>query len=277
MEMINDIFATTTLANGVQMPWFGLGLYKVEEEKVEQLVHTAVEYGYRSFDTAALYQNERSLGEAIRSLSIPREQLFITSKVWNTEQGYEETLAAFDASMERLGLDYLDLYLIHWPVPGKYVDTWKALEKIYEDKRVRAIGVSNFHAHHLQDVLDIATVKPMVNQVELHPKLSQRELHTFCKNNGIQLEAWSPLMRGRLQEDATLQTIANKYGKTVAQVILRWDLQLQIVTIPKTVNLARLKENADIFDFVLSEEDMRVIDGINENIRAGKDPDNFAF
>lgn len=259
------------------MPWFGLGLYKVEEEKVEQLVHTAVEYGYRSFDTAALYQNERSLGEAIRSLSIPREQLFITSKVWNTDQGYEETLAAFDASMERLGLDYLDLYLIHWPVPGKYVDTWKALEKIYEDKRVRAIGVSNFHAHHLQDVLDIATVKPMVNQVELHPKLSQRELHTFCKNNGIQLEAWSPLMRGRLQEDATLQTIANKYGKTVAQVILRWDLQLQIVTIPKTVNLARLKENADIFDFVLSEEDMRVIDGINENIRAGKDPDNFAF
>jgi diketogulonate reductase-like aldo/keto reductase len=275
--MINKIFATTTLANGIQMPWFGLGLYKVQEEKVEQLVHTAVEYGYRSFDTAALYKNEHSLGEAIRSLDTPREQLFITSKVWNTDQGYEETLAAFDASMERLGLDYLDLYLIHWPVPGKYIDTWKALEKIYEEKRVRAIGVSNFHIHHLQDILHIATVKPMVNQVELHPKLSQRELHVFCKEQGIQLEAWSPLMRGRLQEDKTLKAIADKYGKTIAQVILRWDLQREIVTIPKTENVARLKENANIFDFVLSEEDMAIIDGLNENIRTGKDPDNFSF
>lgn len=269
---------TTTLHNGVKMPWLGLGVYKVQEgEEVIHAVKIALQNGYRSIDTAAFYENEEGVGKAIKDSGVPREELFITTKVWNTDQGFDSTLRAFEKSIEKLGLDYIDLYLIHWPVAGKYKDTWKALEKLYKDGRVRAIGVSNFHIHHLQDLLSTAEIKPMVNQVELHPNLTQKELLAFCKQEGIQLEAWSPLKRGRLKDDPVIAEIAEKYQKTIAQVILRWDLQTGVITIPKSVNSKRIIENSDVFDFELSDEEMKRIDELNKNERTGSDPDNFNF
>ncbi|OKO90109.1 aldo/keto reductase [Geobacillus proteiniphilus] len=267
-----------TLHNGVKMPWVGLGVYKVKEgEEVRSAVRTALEIGYRHVDTAAFYENEEGVGQAIRESGIPREQVFVTTKVWNTDQGYETTLKAFDKSLKKLGFDYVDLYLVHWPVKGKYKETYKALEKLYKDGYVRAIGVSNFHIHHLQDVLAECEIKPMVNQVEYHPRLTQKELLTFCRENGIQLEAWSPLMRGEILSEPTIVDIGRKYGKTPAQVVLRWDLQHGVVTIPKSVTPARIKENADIFDFSLTDEEMKQIDALNLNKRVGPDPDNFNF
>lgn len=274
--------STTKLANGVDMPWLGLGVFKVEEgADLIAAVKAAIKHGYRSIDTAAIYGNESGVGQAIREAlaenGIAREELFVTSKVWNQDQGYDETLAAFDASLSKLGLDVLDLYLIHWPVAGKYKDTWRALEKLYKDGRVRAIGVSNFHVHHLQDLLSTAEIKPMVDQVEFHPYLAQNELLTFTKEQGIQLEAWSPLMQGELLNQPVLQEIAAKHNKSVAQTILRWDLQKGVVTIPKSIKEHRIIENASIFDFELSPEDMEKIDALNQNRRVGPDPDNFDF
>ncbi|SFA81284.1 MULTISPECIES: aldo/keto reductase [unclassified Bacillus (in: firmicutes)] len=276
--MTNSLKATTKLHNGVEMPWFGLGVFKVKEgSEVVDSVKAAIKNGYISIDTAAIYQNEEGVGQAIKDSGVPREELFITTKVWNADQGYETTLQAFETSMEKLGLEYLDLYLVHWPVAGKYNDTWKALEKLYKDGRVRAIGVSNFHIHHLEDLLSVAEIKPMVNQVEYHPHLTQTELHAFCKKEGIQLEAWSPLKQGELITEPVIVEIANKYGKSPAQVILRWDLQNGVVTIPKSTNEKRIIENASIFDFELSTEDMDKINSLNKNERVGPDPDNFDF
>ncbi|MGM0876880.1 MAG: aldo/keto reductase [Bacillota bacterium] len=258
------------------MPWFGLGVFKVEDgAEVIHSVKTAIEAGYRSIDTAAVYGNEEGVGKAIAECNVPREELFITTKVWNAKQGYESTLVAFEESMKKLGLEYLDLFLIHWPVPkqNKFKETWKALEKLYKDGRVRAIGVSNFKEHHLKDLMDNCEVIPMVNQVEYHPRLTQKGLHEFCKQNGIQLEAWSPLMQGGLFEEPTLKEIAQKYGKSTAQVILRWDLQNEVVTIPKSIKSHRIQENADIFDFELSSEDMNKINLLNQDKRVGSDPD----
>jgi len=267
----------TALSNGVVMPWFGLGVYKVQEgDEVERAVSTAIEAGYISIDTAAFYQNEEGVGRAVRASGVPRDKLFITTKVWNTEQGYESTLKAFEESRKKLQLDYVDLYLVHWPVPGKYKDTWRALEKLYEDGLVRAIGVSNFQIHHLEDLAASANVRPMVNQVEYHPLLTQKPLLKYCRENGIQLEAWSPLMRGNL-DLPLLKELAQKYGKTPAQIVLRWDLQHEVVTIPKSVTPERIRENANVFDFELSAEDMERIDGLNQNRRFGADPDNFSF
>lgn len=266
------------LNNGVEMPWLGLGVWKVEDgDTVADAVKSAIESGYRSIDTAMVYKNEDGVGKGIRESGVPREELFITTKVWNSDQGYETTLQAFEESINKLGLDYIDLYLVHWPVKGKYVDTWRALEKLYKDGRVRAIGVSNFHIHHLKDILESGTVVPAVNQVEYHPRLSQRELLAFCQEQGIQMEAWSPLMQGELLDHPTLVELAAKYGKSVAQVILRWDLQNGVVTIPKSVNPVRIQENGNIFDFELSAEDMERIHALNENKRKGSDPDNFNF
>ncbi|MZF00537.1 aldo/keto reductase, partial [Bacillus anthracis] len=227
---MKNLQSKAVLNNGVEMPWFGLGVFKVEEgPELVEAVKSAIKAGYRSIDTAAIYGNEKAVGEGIRAgieaTGISREDLFITSKVWNADQGYEETIAAYEESLKKLELDYLDLYLVHWPVEGKYKDTWRALETLYKEKRVRAIGVSNFQVHHLQDVMKDAEIKPMINQVEYHPRLTQKEVQAFCKEQGIQMEAWSPLMQGQLLDNETLQEIAEKHGKTTAQVILRWDLQ----------------------------------------------------
>jgi methylglyoxal/glyoxal reductase len=274
--MISSLDDKIMLNNGVKMPALGLGVYKVEDgETVIQAVKTAIEIGYKSIDTASYYDNERGVGEAVRESGIPREELFITSKVWNDQQGYDSTLKAFDESLEKLGMDYLDLYLVHWPVSGKFKETYRALEKLYEEGRVRAIGVSNFHIHHLEDLLSSCKVKPAVNQVEYHPHLAQLELKAFCEKEHIQLEAWSPLKRGRLLDEPTLKEIGKKYGKSVAQVILRWDIQNHVVTIPKSINAERIRENADIFDFVLTAEEIMRIDELNINERLGSNPDDL--
>ncbi|RIX48702.1 aldo/keto reductase [Paenibacillus nanensis] len=280
--MTQHLQSVTTLANGVSMPWFGLGVFQVEEgEELVNAIRSAVAFGYRSIDTAAIYGNESSVGEGIRQAmaenGLKREDLFVTSKVWNADLGYESTLAAYETSLSKLGLDYLDLYLIHWPVAGKYKDAWRALEKLYKDGRIKAIGVSNFQIHHLKDVMEGAEIKPMVNQVEFHPRLTQKELLAYTSEQGIQLEAWSPLMQGQLLNDPALTEIAGQYGKSVAQVILRWDLQHGVVTIPKSTKEQRIIENASIFDFELSQADMDRIDGLNQNLRVGPDPDNFDF
>ncbi|HDX9627288.1 TPA: aldo/keto reductase [Bacillus cereus] len=279
---MKNLQSKTKLHNGVEMPWFGLGVFKVEEgPELVEAIKAAIKAGYRSIDTAAIYGNETAVGEGIRAgieaTGISREELFITSKVWNADQGFEETIAAYEESLKKLKLDYLDLYLVHWPVEGKYKDTWRALETLYKEKRVRAIGVSNFQIHHLQDVIKDAEIKPMINQVEYHPRLTQKELQAFCKEQGIQMEAWSPLMQGQLLDNETLQTIAEKHGKTTAQVILRWDLQNGVITIPKSTKEHRIIANADVFNFELTKEDMDKMDALNENHRVGPDPDNFDF
>ena len=276
--MINRIEHKVRLHNGVEMPQLGLGVYKVEDgSEAVHTVKTALSLGYRSIDTAAFYENEESVGKAIKESGIPREELFITTKVWNSDQGYEETLTAFEASRKKLDLEYIDLYLIHWPVKEKYLHTWRALEKLYNEGKVKAIGVSNFKIHHLQDLFSHSNEKPVVNQVELHPFLSQEELRAFCAKNDIAVEAWSPIARGRLLEEPRLLSIAEKYGKSTAQVILRWHLQNDVIIIPKSVSPVRLKENADIFNFELTTEDMNAINQLNENKRFGPDPDDFNF
>ena len=275
--MTQSIADYTTLNNGVKMPWLGLGVWKVEDgNEVVQSVEAAIRHGYRSIDTAAAYKNEAGVGDGVRNSGIAREEIFVTTKIPNPEQGYEETLAAFENSNQKLGLEYVDLLLIHWPVKGKYKDTWRAMEKLYNNGLVRAIGVSNFQVHHLIDLMGSCEVCPMVNQVEFHPLLTQEPLRAYCRENKIQLEAWSPLMQGNL-DLPVLQEIAEKYGKTAAQIVLRWDLQHGVITIPKSTHEERIKENANIFDFSLTQDEMDRITGLNQNRRFGPDPDNFNF
>ncbi|KXZ17610.1 aldo/keto reductase [Bacillus nakamurai] len=276
--MANSLKDTVKLHNGVEMPWFGLGVYKVENgSEAADSVKAAIKNGYRSIDTAAIYKNEEGVGEGIKASGVARDELFITSKVWNEDQGYEKTLDAFEKSLERLGLDYLDLYLIHWPGKDKYKDTWRALEKLYKDGKIRAIGVSNFQVHHLEELMKDAEIKPMVNQIEFHPRLTQKEVRDFCKAQGIQVEAWSPLMQGQLLDNDVLSQIAEKHNKSVAQVILRWDLQNEVVTIPKSIKEHRIIENADIFDFELSQEEIEKINALNKDERVGPNPDELLF
>lgn len=274
--MTYSLSSVVTLANGIEMPRFGLGVYKSEAgEEVETAVKTALESGYKMIDTASFYGNEESVGKAIRESGIDRNELFITTKVWNDEQGYEETLQAFERSRERLGLDIVDLYLIHWPVTKTFQDTWKALETMYHEGKIRAIGVSNFHTKHLEKLIQSCEIQPMVNQVELHPWLNQEDLHQYCKNKGIQIEAWSPLARGKKFGDPFIQEIARRHRKTEAQIILRWMLQKEIVTIPKSVTISRIQENANIFDFELTVEDLSAIDQLHTGERMGKNPDDI--
>jgi len=274
--MQSGLNETVTLHNGVKMPRFGLGVFKVEDgEEVVQSVKAAIKNGYRSIDTAAIYENEEGVGRAIKESGVSREDLFITTKLWNSEQGYESTIRAFEQSLEKLELEYVDLYLIHWPGKDKYKETWKAFEKLYNDGRVRAIGVSNFHVHHLEDLISEAEIKPMVNQIEYHPHLTQEEVHEYCKKHEIQLEAWSPLKQGQLFDEPLLKRLAEQYGKTVAQIILRWDWQNEVVTIPKSTKEERIIENASIFDFELSSEDMKKISSLNQDSRAGSNPDDM--
>lgn len=274
--MTKALTESYTLSNGVEMPKFGLGVWKVADDVAASTVQAAIEAGYRSIDTAAAYQNEVGTGAGVRASGVARDQLFITTKIWNAEQGYDTTLAAFQASLDKLQMDYVDLILIHWPVKGKYKDTWKALEKIYSEGKARAIGVSNFQIHHLKDLIESSEIVPMVNQVEYHPLLTQAELQAFCQEHNIRLTAWSPLMQGNL-DIPLLAEIGAKYGKSPAQVVLRWDLHQGVVTIPKTTTPSRLIENADIFDFALTEEEVAQISALNRNQRFGPDPDNFNF
>jgi len=269
---------TVTLSNGLEMPALGLGVFLSKEgDEVINAVKYALEVGYRSIDTAAVYKNENGVGIAISESGVPREEIFLTSKVWNSDQGYQQTLKAFDDSLNRLQTDYLDLYLIHWPKGELSKETWKALEELYKKGKIKAIGVSNFMQNQLEDFLPSCTIKPMVNQYEFHPGLVQPELLDFCKRNQIQAEAWSPIMKGQVNEIPLLKGLAEKYGKTPVQIVLRWDLQKGVVTIPKSVTPERIKANAELFDFELSHEDILKIDALDENKRLGPDPNNFNF
>lgn len=260
------------------MPWFGLGVFRAEEgREVEAAVEAALEYGYRSIDTAAVYDNEKGVGNAIKNSGIRREEIFLTSKVWNSDQGYNSTLKAFDESLERLQADYLDLYLIHWPKGNLSVETWKAMEELYEKRYIRAIGVSNFLVHHLENLLPHCNIVPAVNQVEFHPELIQPELLNYCREKNIQPEAWSPIMKGRVNDIPVIQALAAKYHRTPVQIVLRWDIQKGVVTIPKSVKPERIKSNAEIFDFELSDEDMAKIDRLDNNKRIGFHPDDIPF
>lgn len=269
---MQDIKSCTILNNGVKMPWIGFGTYKADGPSVINSVKEALKVGYGHIDTAAFYKNEDGVGTGIKESKVPREKIFLTSKVWISDEGYEKTLKAFETSIKKLKTDYLDLYLIHWPNP-LHNETWRALEKLYKEGYVRAIGVSNFTAGHLKDLMSNAEIMPMVNQVEFHPLLVQNDLREFCQKNSIQLEAWSPLMRGKVFEIPLLKELAKKYKKTVSQIVLRWDLQMGVVTIPKSTTPSRIKENTDIFDFEISKDDMAKIQQLDKGIRTGSEPD----
>lgn len=266
-----------TLNNGLQMPQLGLGVYQVENDITAEVVTTAFKAGYRSIDTAQFYDNEIGVGQAIKKSKIPREELFITTKVWNSHHGYDKTMEAFENSLTNLQLDYIDLYLIHWPMPmkDKYVETYRALENLYKEGRVKAIGVSNFHIEHLDRILDECEIKPVVNQVECHPYFQQTALKAFCQEHDIYLEAWSPLSRGAVFDHDVIQTLAKKYNKTPAQIVLRWHIQEDTIVIPKSVTPSRIKENIDVFDFSLTNEEMKEIRSIDKNQRAGREPNEM--
>jgi len=276
--LITDITGCVKLHNNVAMPYLGLGVYKASEgREVINAVTYALQAGYRHIDTATLYQNEKGVGTAIRQSGIKREAIFVTTKIWNSDHGYDAALKAFDRSLAELGFDYLDLYLIHWPVKGKFRDTWHALEKLYKQGRVRAIGVSNFMEHHLLDLMESAEIIPMVNQMEFHPYLVQQDLIDFCHEHHIQYEAWAPLMQGRIVRVDLLKHLARKYNKDLVQIVLRWNLQKGVVTIPKSVTPARILSNSQLFDFELSSEDMKLIDALDKGLRYGSDPGDFNF
>jgi len=264
------------LAGGRTIPQLGLGVYKVEDAGAADTVRVALEAGYRHVDTAALYRNEAGVGEGIRRSGVPRDELFVTTKVWNDRHGYDEALRAFDESLGRLGLDRVDLYLIHWPAPrqDRYVETWRALEAIAADGRATSIGVSNFEPHHLDRLLTRSGITPAVNQVELHPWLPQAELRAYNAAHGILTEAWSPLARGRVLGSPVLAGLAAKHGRTAAQIVLRWHLQLGNVVIPKSVTPERIRENLDVFGFVLDAGDLDSIASLASGERTGLHPDD---
>ncbi|MFF4760788.1 aldo/keto reductase [Streptomyces sp. NPDC001292] len=266
------------LNNGVEMPQLGFGVWQVPDDEAERAVATALEAGYRSVDTAAIYGNEEGTGKAIAASGIPREEVFVTTKLWNSDHGYDSTLRAFDASLAKLGLEYVDLYLIHWPTParGKFVDTYKAFEKLYADGRIRAIGTSNFLPEHLDRLIAETSVIPAVNQIELHPHLQQHAAREYHSEQGITTEAWSPLGQGKgLLEVPAIVAIAQKHNRTPAQIVLRWHLQLGNVVIPKSVTPSRIRENIDVFDFRLDDEDLAAIGALNEDRRLGPNPATF--
>ncbi|MFF3742663.1 aldo/keto reductase [Streptomyces kronopolitis] len=267
-----------TLNNGIAMPQLGYGVWQIEDDQAFTAVGQALDAGYRSIDTAAIYGNEEGTGKALAASGLPREELFVTTKLWNGDQGYDATLQAFDTSLTKLGLEYVDLYLIHWPLPSRdtYVDTYKALEKIQADGRARAIGVSNFLPGHLERLLGETSVVPAVNQIELHPQFQQAESRAFHARHGIATEAWSPLGQGKgLLEHAALAELAAKHGKTPAQVVLRWHLQLGNVVIPKSVTPSRIAENIDVFDFSLDDADLATLAALDSGNRLGPDPATF--
>ncbi len=267
---IND---KVKLNNGVMMPYFGLGTYKIENPKeAVSAVRASLETGYRLIDTARMYINERYVGEAVSASGIPREEIFITSKLWISEHGRDKTFFAVDDSLRQLRTDYIDLYLIHWPSGGKRIETWKALETLIDEGKCRAIGVSNFAFKHINELLDNCRVVPAVNQVEFSPFLYQKDLLEFCREKGIQLEGYSPLGRGNKVKDPKIASTAEKYSKTPAQILIRWSLQHKVIVIPKSSDKNRIKENADIFDFEISGDDMEYLDSLDCNYRLADDP-----
>lgn len=273
---LHSLDDTVEIAPGVRINRLGIGTYKAAEgSEASREVEWGLELGYRTIDTAAMYGNERSIGDAVRASGLRREDVFVATKLWNSDQGYEPALRAFDASLDRLGFDYVDLYLIHWPIPGHTQGTWRAMEEILASGRTRAIGVCNFLPHHLEPLLAVANVPPALDQVELHPYLQQPELQAYCHSHGITLQAWAPVMRGRVSQVPELIEIAERHGKTPAQVSIRWILQKGITTIPKSVHRERIAENADIFDFNLSPAEMVAIDQLDRGGRIGSHPDQF--
>ncbi len=273
-----DLSSRVRLNNGVEMPWLGLGVFQsVPGKETEQAVRWALEIGYRHVDTAAFYDNEQDVGRALKDSGLARESVFITTKVWNSDQGYESTLKAFDRSRSKLGLEVVDLFLIHWPVKGKIRDTWRALEKVYAQGKARAIGVSNFLVHHLQELIQGSTVKPAVNQVEFHPFLVQKELLAYETGQGIRPEAWAPLTRTQGFGNPVIAALADKYGRSPAQIILRWDLQMGVVTIPKSVHRERIEQNSRLFDFALEPADMEKLTALDTGSRIGPNPDTIDF
>jgi diketogulonate reductase-like aldo/keto reductase len=279
--MSDSIVPTITLNNGVQIPQIGLGVWQAKEgDEVTAAVHAALETGYRLIDTAAAYGNEAGVGKAIKASSVPREEIFITTKLWNADHAYEDALRAFDESLRKLDCGYVDLYLIHWPLPmeGKFTQAWKAMEKLYDDKRVRAIGVSNFKPNHIDELLKGAETVPMVNQIEVHPLFQQKEMRAYCVDHNIAVESYSPLMRGgEALEHPIITNLAHHHGKTPAQVILRWHIQSGLIVIPKSVKPQRIQENFALFDFELSQDEMTEIEGMDQGRRLSSDPDAARF
>ncbi|MFE6527557.1 aldo/keto reductase [Streptomyces rochei] len=273
----NSSIPTVTLNNGVEIPQLGFGVFQVPDEETTAAVTSALEAGYRSIDTAAIYGNETGVGRALATSGIAREDLFITTKLWNADQGYDATLRAFDDSLAKLGLDYVDMYLIHWPTPARdlYKDTWRAIEKLVADGRVRTAGVSNFQPDHLKRLIDGAELVPAVNQVELHPGLQQSELRAVHAELGIATEAWSPLAQGAVLKDEAITSVAGRHGKSPAQVVLRWHLQLGNIVIPKSVTPERIRQNLDVFDFTLTDDEMTAIAGLDRDLRTGPHPDQL--
>ncbi|MGC0413748.1 2,5-diketo-D-gluconate reductase A [Streptomyces sp. SAI-195] len=273
----NGSIPTVTLNNGVEIPQLGFGVFQVPDAETTAAVSGALEAGYRSIDTAAIYGNEGGVGKALATSGIAREDLFITTKLWNADQGYDATLRAFDTSLDKLGLDHVDMYLIHWPTPARdlYKETWKAIEKLVADGRVRTAGVSNFQPDHLKRLIDGADLVPAVNQVELHPGLQQSALRAVHAELGIATEAWSPLAQGAVLKDEAITTAADRHGKSPAQVVLRWHLQLGNIVIPKSVTPARIRQNLDVFDFTLTAEEMTAIAGLDRDLRTGPHPDQL--
>jgi diketogulonate reductase-like aldo/keto reductase len=273
-----DINSRITLNNRTSIPQFGFGVWQAQNgNEAEQAILWALRAGYRHIDTAAIYGNEESVGKAIRKSGIKREDLFITTKLWNQDMREHKQARAFDVSLKKLNLDYVDLYLIHWPVAGAFKESWKVMEGIYKSGETKAIGVSNFKKHHMEDLLSDCNVVPAVNQMEFNPLIQDNEILEFCKNKGIAFEAWSPLGSGNLIKNKEIELIGKIYGKTGPQAILRWILQKGIIVFPKSVHEDRIKENADIFNFELSDADMHAFDSMNKNQRSGADPDTFNF
>ena len=278
MKIATGLQDTVTLNNGVKMPVMGLGVWRSGSgQETRNAVRWALEAGYRSIDTAKVYQNEEDVGIGLAESGVPREEVFVTTKVWHTDQGYEATLKAFDVSMSKLGLETLDMYLIHAPMPTKFPETWRAMEKLYNEKRVRAIGVSNFLPEHFEKLKETSSIVPAVNQMEMHPYFQQRDALAYQQQHGIQTESWAPIAKGVVLEEPIVQALSEQYGKTPAQVVLRWGLQLGAVLIPKSVHKERIVENTGIFDFSLSEADMKQIDSLQSGKRWGRHPNEWTW